>query len=267
LKKALGVKLVYDAHEVFGYMIARDIPQWWADRFLRKEREMAPKADHVITVAEPHLEHFKKMGCRNVTLVRNCKHLTENEYRPTNNKVFTLVYIGGLNRSRFLVEAAEVCKGINGMAFRVAGFGQAESELRLLADQNPGRIEFLGKIPMERVVPETQRGDVILCMFDPSNLNNKIGPPNKIFEAMVAGRPVIATKDTYSGGLVVENGMGLAVGFDKQGLKEALVELKDNPGVVQGMGKNALKAASGEFNWTVQENRLLNVYKTLGGSA
>ena len=200
-----------------------------------------------------------------MTIIRNAKHLDNQKYVPAQNNVFTLVYIGGLNTSRFLMQAANVCRSIDGIKFRVAGYGALENDLKQLSGQYPQKIEFIGKIPMEQVIPETQKGDVILCMFDPSNKNNKIGPPNKIFEAMVTGRPVIATKDTYGGSLVVDNGMGLAIDFNEQSLKEALLELKDNPEIVQGMGKNALKAASGEFNWTVQKNRLLGVYESLGG--
>jgi glycosyltransferase involved in cell wall biosynthesis len=268
LKKKLGLPLVYDAHEIWGYMVAKDLPKCWADYYLRKEKKLAPLADQIITVGEPHEQYFQNMGYNEITIIRNCKRVDKNckrvdkkEYAPPDNKIFTLIYIGGLSKTRFLQEAAEICQELKGVHFRIAGFGILEDVLKQTAKDTPfANIEFLGKIPMERVIPETVKGDAILCMLNPSNMNNRIGPPNKLFEAMVAGRPVIATKGTYSGNLVEELKMGLAIEFDEKSLKNAIIKLRDDPKLREEFGKNALNAALGEYNWKIQEKKLLNVY-------
>ena len=125
-----------------------------------------------------------------------------------------------------------------------------------------GNIEFLGIIPMERVIPETVKGDVILCMLNPSNMNNRIGPQKKLFEAIVAGRPVIATKGAYSGNLVEELNMGLAVEFDEKSFKNAIIKLRDDLKLREEFGMKALKAALREYNWNKQEEKLLTVYES-----
>jgi glycosyltransferase involved in cell wall biosynthesis len=266
LKKKLGLPLIYDAHEIWGYMVAKDLPKWWANYYLWKEKKFAPIADHIITVAEPHEQHFQNMGCNKVSIIRNCKEVDKNEYMQPDNGIFTLVYIGGLGEGRFLRESVEICQGLDGMQFRIAGFGILGDVLKQTAKNAPfGNIEFLGIIPMERVIPETAKGDVILCMLNPSNMNNRIGPPNKLFEAMAAGRPVIATKGTYSGNLVEELKMGLAIDFDEKSLKSAIIKLRDDPKLREEFGKNALKAALGEYNWKLQEKKLLNVYDQMRG--
>ena len=114
---------------------------------------------------------------------------------------------------------------------------------------------------MSKVIPETAKGDVVMCMLNPNNLNNRVGPPNKLFEAMVCGRPVIATKRTYSGDLVEKLQMGLTVDFDKEDFKKAIIKLRDNPKLREEYGKNALNAALNKFNWDVQNNNLLKVYE------
>ena len=264
LKRKLKLSLIYDAHEIWGHMISRDIPQWWANRFFKLEKKLAPEADRVITVAEPHESYFLKMGCKKVTLVRSCKIVKEKEYIPPDNEKFTLIYIGGLNETRFIEEAVEVCLGLNDIRFRIAGFGVLENKLRDISEKDSsGTIEFIGKMPMKKVIPETARGDAILCMLDPSNMNNKIGPPNKVFEAMVVSRPVIATKGTYSGNLVEKSRMGLAIGFNKKSFENAILKLRDSPELRTEFGKNALKAALEEYNWAVQEEVLLRTYKSL----
>jgi glycosyltransferase involved in cell wall biosynthesis len=267
LKKKLGLPLIYDAHEIWGYMVAKDLPKWWANYYLWKEKKLAPIADHIITVAEPHEQYFQNMGCNKVSIIRNCKEVDKNEYVPPDNEIFTLVYIGGLGEGRFLRESVEICQGLDGMRFRIAGFGILGNALKQTAEKDPfGNIEFLGKIPMERVIPETAKGDAILCMLNPSNMNNRIGPPNKLFEAMVTGRPVIATKGTYSGNLVEELKMGLAIEFDDKSLKTAIIKLRDDPKLREEFGKNALKAAIEMYNWEKQEEKLVLIYEKIKNS-
>ena len=207
------------------------------------------------------------MRCNKVNIIRNCKEVDKNEYVPPDNEIFTLVYIGVLGEGRFLRKSVEICQGLEGMRFRIAGFGPLGDVLKQTAKNAPfGNIEFLGKLPMERVIPETVKGDAILCMLNPSNMNNQIGPPNKLFEAMATGRPVIATKGTYSGNLVEELKMGLAVEFDEKSLKNAIIKLRDDPKLREEFGRNALQAAIEMYNWEKQEEKLVLIYEKIKNS-
>lgn len=264
LKKKLGLPLIYDAHEIWGYMVEKDLPRFMVRYFLSKEKKLAPKADYIITVAEPHEKYFQEMGCKKISIVSNCKKILRKEYDPPNNEIFTLIYIGSLNKTRFLEESVEACQNIKGVKFKIAGFGSIENEIKDIAEKSPLKnIEFLGQMPMEKVIPETFKADVIMCMLDPKNKNNQVGPPNKLFEAMVCGRPVIATEETYSGNLARKLNMGLVIKYDKESLKQAIIKLRDEQKTCEKLGKNALKAALDEYNWTTQKNKLINTYKQI----
>ncbi|MCE7737882.1 MAG: glycosyltransferase family 4 protein, partial [Candidatus Heimdallarchaeota archaeon] len=63
LKKKFDMPLIYDAHEIFGYMLERDLPKFIANYFLKLEKKLVNYSDHVITVTEKHEEYFKKLGC------------------------------------------------------------------------------------------------------------------------------------------------------------------------------------------------------------
>ncbi|MFO8108929.1 MAG: glycosyltransferase [Thermoplasmata archaeon] len=152
LKKKLGLPLIYDAHEIWGYMVARDIPDWWAERFLEKEKNLAPYADHIITVVEPIEDYFRKMGCNNVTIIRNCKRLENTEYLFNDKDVFTVVYIGSLNPSRFLLEAINVCKDIDDIKLIIGGMGSLESMIKERTSKH-SNTKFIGKVPISKVIP------------------------------------------------------------------------------------------------------------------
>ena len=116
---------------------------------------------------------------------------------------------------------------------------------------------------MKKVIDETLKSDVIVCMLNPKLKNNRVGAPNKLFEAMVCGRPVIATEGTYSGNLVEKLQMGLTIKYDKESFRNAVIKLRDNPDLRKRLGKNALKAAIEKYNWTLQERELIKIYENI----
>jgi glycosyltransferase involved in cell wall biosynthesis len=261
LKKKLHIKLIYDSHEIFSYMIAGSYPKFVAKSAFSLEKRLVKYVDSIITVAEPHAKYFRNICDKPVTLVRNCKQLFTQTYIPSTNNICTVLYIGNLNEGRFLKEAIEVCSNIERIRFKIAGFGSLEAYIKgYIREKNISNIEFVGIIPMNLVLSETVKSDIVFCVFDPNKPNNQVGPPNKIFEAMVCGRPVIATKNIYSGDLVQKLDMGRTTDYTKNGLKNVLVELRDNPLLREQLGKNALKAAIAEFNWPLQEKQLYSVY-------
>ena len=90
LKKKLGVTLVYDAHEIFGYMIARNMPNFIVKFTLKLEKLLVRHTDYIITVNEPVEKYLKSIIDKPITIVMNCKDLINNEYQPPKNDVFTL---------------------------------------------------------------------------------------------------------------------------------------------------------------------------------
>ena len=194
----------------------------------------------------------------------NCKKVQNEKYIPPNNDEFTIVYIGGLSSSRFILPLVKVVSQEESMKLKIGGIGPLYHKIEDMAKKAPlENINFLEWIPFNRVIPLTMEADVIFCMFDPTNRNNRIGPPNKLYEAMVAGRPIIVTKDTYSGDLIEKLNCGLAVDYTVESLRKALIKLQHNPDLCEELGRNGLKAAISEYNWDKQEEKLLRVYKEL----
>jgi len=109
----------------------------------------------------------------------------------------------------------------------------------------------------------TKKADAVFFMINPQDLNNRIGLGNKQFEAMVCGRPIICTKGTYSGEITEEEEVGLTVEYDKEGLKQAIVRLRDDAELRERLGRNALRAAATKYNWQKQEEKLIELYRSV----
>lgn len=264
LKRRLGLHLVYDDREIYGYMLARELPFWIASRFLWLEKRLIRYVNHVISVDEAQKSYLVEITDKPITLVMNCKPLQLYHYRPPNNEVFTVLYIGSLHKGRPIPLLIDAVEEMDGVKCVIGGVGPP-AQVQKIADRcaTARNAQFLGKVPVHQVIPWTLRADLIFLMLDPNDLNNRDSLANKQFEAMVCGRPIICTKGTYSGNLTEQEEVGLTVEYKKEALKEAIAMLRDDPELRERLGRNALQAALTKYNWEKEEQALLEIYKNL----
>ena len=260
LKKKLGLPLIYDAHEIWGYMVSRGM-SWWK-YYIWKEKHIIKHVDRIITVNEPLKTYFNNFTNKPVTIIMNCKPLQNKTYEPPNNKKFTLLYIGTLGKSRYLLELADVVEELPDVKCIIAGSAMHEY-VDLLKNKcsKIQNVDFIGRVPRENVLPMTKKADAVICMTSPFDPNNSRATANKQFEAMVCARPIICTKGTYPGIFTEKYNCGLTAEYNKQSLKEAIIKLRDNPKLCKELGKNSLKAAIKGYNWKKQEEKLMKTYK------
>ena len=263
LKKKLGVKLVYDSHEIFGYMIERTMPKPVVNFAFNMEKKLIKHVDQIITVDDGYAQYFKDISKQYpLAIVRNCKD-TIGSYKPPTRKEFTLIYIGSLTHQRFFPQILEVIGEIPEVKLVIGAKKEGLYEEIEALSKHYKNIEFLGTIPTDKVVPLTHECQAIICLFNPNDRLNKIGSPNKIFEAMVTGRPIIVTKHTNAGDIITKENCGLAIDYEKQALHDAIIYLKNNPNICKKLGENGINAAEHTYNWEKQKQTLLHIYETI----
>ncbi len=265
LKKKFNLPLIYDAHEIWGYMVHKDFPKVWADYYLWKEKKLLKHVDHIITVNNPLKDYFEKITDKPISIIMNAKPLQKKIYSPPDNKIFTIIYIGGIRKPRFILEIVEAVKDLEDVYCIIGGYKGRKHYIDKLKEKisKIKNTDFIGKVPMKDVLPLTKKADCVVCMTNPNDRNNSIATANKQFEAMVSGRPIICTKGTYPGAFTEKYDVGLTAEFNKESLKKAIVKLRDNPDLCEKLGKNALKNAVEEFNWERQEEKLVKLYENL----
>lgn len=264
IKKKLDIKLIYDSHEIFGYMIERTMPNFIVNIAFCMERYLLKHVDHIITVNEPLLTYFKTITNKPITIVMNCIEPFNGEYISPNNDVFTLCYIGVLHRSRMFPEIIDVIGNVSDVKLIIAGKKENLYEAVKNRCEKYDNIDFLGSIPFNEVIPITIASDAVIHMINPQDRNNSVGLANKQFEAMACGRPIIITKNTYAGDFAEKNNCGVIVDYSTSSLKKSIISLKNSPELCEQLGRNALKAAIDTYNWQNQENKLAYVYSMLG---
>jgi len=263
LKKKLGVKLVYDAHELWGHLIENDVPKFVVKRTFKMEKKLVKFVDQVITVSQPFYEYFTSISDKPVTLVMNCKDLKYSNYEKPDNENFNLIYIGGMKKQRFFPEVIDIMGNMENVTLTLAGKTENLYYQMKEYSKKYSNIEFLGTIPTNDILPLTKKSDATFIIIDPSSKHYQKTLFNKQFEAMVTGRPIIVTKDTFAAEMTEELKCGITVEYNLESVKKAIITLRDNPKLCEELGKNALKAAQGKYNWIIEKQKLLKIYKDL----
>ncbi len=263
LKEKLGTKLVYDAHELWGHLIEKNVPKFVVKKAFSMEKKLVKKTDHIITVSTPFMEYFKTITNKPITLVMNCKDLIYPKYEPPKEKKFTLLYIGGMKKQRFFPEIIDIMGKLQNVQLILAGKTEDLYHEMKNYSKKYNNIKFLGTIPTEEILPLTRSAHANFIIVNPTSKHYQKTLFNKQFEAMVCGRPIIATKGTFAGEMTEKLKCGINVEYNEESVKKTIIQLRDNPSLSEELGKNALKAAKDKYNWEKEKKKLLTVYKEI----
>lgn len=254
------IPLVYDAHEYYSAMVASHLPSFMCGLLDKMEAWLVRRADLVITVNEKVEEHLKSNTVAPSIVVMNC--IEPGERRPPHEgSEITIIYAGALEPARYLVEAADVVRGERGVRMLLAGEGSLKEILKRKACESEN-IEFLGYLPHSSLIEVMKKCDAVLCLMDPSNENNRIGTPNKLFESMATGIPVLVSEGTLCAEIVKREQCGLAIGWSEREFRRALEILRD-PVRREKMASAGRRAAEVTYNWEIMKKRLIAAYGKL----
>jgi glycosyltransferase involved in cell wall biosynthesis len=298
--KKRRAKALYDSHEDYSLMIKSAVPQYLAKMASRLERRAVKKhVDAFITVSQPIFDRLSKLGVDNKALVMNCKDLRDydipeekiasarkafiqslrdrgpqnmDERKPDGiedmDDKFILLYIGSLGEHRGLRELLNAYKSLDtkNMILLIGGHGSIQDDIKIEMEDMDNAL-FLGEVKNEVLPLYTTACDAVVMMMNPEEKWHKIAMPNKLFEAMAACVPIIASAGTLYGEVVKKEECGIVIPYGEiEMLKKTIMELAANPDLRTKLGKNGLNAAKREYNWEKQGKKLIMVYNRLIGN-
>lgn len=148
----------------------------------------------------------------------------------------TIAYMGGLVQARFLKELLLLAES-EGFNLLIAGYGDKEIVDKCAELNNRKNVRYFGRVPMEEGLNMENAADVIYAMYCKVNPNHIYAAPNKYYEALFLGKPLITTKGTIVGDKVEQFNTGWAVEEDIEEMRELLNGLKKQE--IKEKGNNA----------------------------
>lgn len=250
-------KVVYDIAD--WYAASRRVG-WLGPLLARAERLACRKADLVIIAHEARLQQIGFVPQKLLVLYNVPQDRYEVVSQAGRHDYF--VYVGVLQPDRGLKQIITSVSNL-GVKLIIGGFGPEEIYCKTMASMQEN-IEFLGKIPYEQTLKLEASALAILALYDPAWPNNRLAAPNKLYEAMMLGRPLITTRETLVGQFVEQEKIGIAVTYgDIQELTEALKRLRDNPEEGEEMGRRARTLYETRYSFSKQCEKLIEAYREL----
>ena len=145
------------------------------------------------------------------------------------------------------------------------GFGPLEDRLRAAAAAHPKRVSVLPPVHTELLLDWTAGADVAFVGTPPVNETQTLTTPNKVFEAAMAGVPVIVAGGTFTAQLVREHDLGDVVEpWTSRAVAQAIGRHLAAPAAERLARRRRIRAVALEtLNWEVEREKLLAVFREL----
>jgi glycosyltransferase involved in cell wall biosynthesis len=273
--------VVYDARDI--YLEARTMARSrgvvrWA--LATAERRWARRAARVITVNEAYADQLaRRLGVPRPLVVMNCSARYDpptprerrfHELLGLDPDTVVVLYHGGLFPERGIEQLMTAILDVPAVVLVLMGYGVLEPQLRARAEEPryAGRVRIVPPVAPEDLHAWIACADIAAMAIQPSTLNHRLTTPNKLFEAMAAGVPVVASDLPGMARIVAETRCGLLCdGTDPKAIAAVLRELAADPDRRRAMGERGSSAARETYNWDRQAERLLDEYARLTGTS
>jgi len=259
-----GKKLVYDIFDFYADHI-RSTPEWIKSGIRRLDYSLIHRANGVILVDDVRCEQVEPAHPRNTAVIYNTPEDCLAELNPPaeSGEGLRIAYVGLLVRERGLFELMDVLAENPGWKLDLAGFGGDEKEV-LACAKVLTNVHWHGRVAYEDALRLSARADVLLATYDPRVPNHRFASPNKVYEAMMLGKPVLVARGTHVDEIVEQSDCGLVVDYgDRTALQHALEKLENDPEYRRKSGLNARRAYENLYSWKIMEERLLALYSKL----
>ena len=279
--RRLAVPFVYDSHELWSERTRHkhSRPYHMLNRAWhgRVEARWVPRAAAVMTVSPSIARHLaERFGLSHVHEVPNYPPIEESERRlevrtlpgaetiPADAPI--VLHIGLYVNDRGIEQVMEAMRELTGAHFVMLGAGdRIERARHQAAELGIGdRVHPLAKVPGRDVVAFARSATVAAVPLIGSGLNHMWAMPNKLFQSMAAGLPVVASDLPEIGRVVREAEAGLLVDARRPDeIAAAIRRLLDDAELRARMGENGRRAVAGRFNWSVSSRALLDAYASV----
>lgn len=242
------------------------------------EKTIYKNAEHVIALS-PGMQDgvIKYIPKGKTTMIPNMAKMDEFWPREKNMVLaqklglkpdsFKIVHFGSLgiaNGAHTIIASAKLMKDVEDVEFLFVGGGATEKALQSEVNKHQlDNVKFLGRFPMKEVSEIVNFCDVSMVSFLdlPILYTNS---PNKLFDSLSAGKPIIVNSAGWTKEMVESNNCGYYVNPNKpEELVDKIKYLQQNPKTIIEMGKNSRKLAETVYDKSILTKQFVDTVQNV----
>ena len=264
-------KVIFDSHEDFPRLMLQRpyIPEplrkifFLIARFIEKKTYKNLTA--VVTATDNIATKFLNYGKNKVIAIKNYPiiDLTDNHCKTEHTgSVFTACYVGGLTEIRGVEQMISACEKADTKLILAGPFDDTDFLEKMKKLPGWKNVEYHGVVPHSELKEKVyQKSDIGLNMLLNAP-NHTQAIPIKQLEYMSESLPVIATKHiNFCIEVTQKTNCGILVTPENiDECANAVKYLKNNPQLCRQMGENGNSAVQNTYNWSKEENKLIDLY-------
>lgn len=270
ISKLKRKRLVYDSHEYFcGELSIADRP--FVKRVWKSiERFCFPKLKDVITVSQSIVDQYEQEYGIRPHLVRNIPPKATPPVTETRvslqlpeDKTIIILQGNGINEGRGGEELVEAMPFVDEKAvFLIVGNGTVIPQLKEKVKdlQLEHRVRFVSRVTPEMLYNYTYLSDIGIALDRDLSMNLRFSLPNKLFEYIKAGTPVVVSNLIERARIVGQYRVGLIVeDFQAENIAEKINKLVNDKQLYNDLKTNC-KIAAEDLCWENEEKVLEEIY-------
>lgn len=266
-------KLIYDSHEYFTEvpeLVNRpSVQRVWK----RLEEWMLPQLKFTITVNSSIANLYKENYGVSMRILRNVPPLMKIDSSksrrdlglPTDKKI-VILQGSGINIDRGAEEAVEAIKLVENAVLLIIGSGDVIPQLqKQVQEENLSeKVILKGRMPYQEMMQHTLVSDLGLTLDKDSNINYRFSLPNKLFDYIHAGIPVLASDLIEVKNIVESNNVGSVVNeVEPQAIAAKISEMLGSE-QYSSWKQNCIQATE-QLNWNTESEALKNLIAKVNG--
>jgi glycosyltransferase involved in cell wall biosynthesis len=265
VSKIKNKKVIYEVLDT--YEDSMVLPEILRIILMQIDKFFLSMSDCVILADDKQNEEFHGIPNKNIITIYDSPPDAFTHLVKRNDSLFILFYAGSLYKDRNLNldKIIEAIKDIDKVKVVIAGYGDLVQKIQEYEKEMPEKVQFIGKIGYNEVMVNIQKSDLLFVLRDSTVLINKYICGSTLLNAMMCGKPIMVNDGTSTAQKVIEEKCGLIIDADNiKEIKQAIIQLRDDPRLYELLSKNARAAYEKKYNWVIMEKRLLELYKNLG---
>ena len=265
--KKKGKVVIYDAHEdlpndiLAKHWIPKLVRPLMAILVKRVEHYHVRRIDGVVTVIETIMKRLQVIN-PNVIVCANYASSKEFSIEPEwGGGRRSICYVGCISKIRGIIQVLEAIKKAKVNLELAGNFSSPELEDELRGMEAWQNVNYHGIVKRNELT-EIFNSCVAGVATSIPMAHNQEASPNKIFEYMAAGLPVIASNMKFVEKILLPCKSGICVDpKSPDEIARAIKLLIDNPMLAKEMGQNARNCFKEKYNWEIEEKKLINFYR------